>query len=289
MSTPRIVTLGLVQMPCGPDPDENFDRAVAGVRTAADRGAQIVCLQELFRTQYFCQAEDHQYFKLAEPIPGPSTERLGALAAELGVVIVASLFEKRAEGLYHNTAAMIDADGSLLGKYRKMHIPDDPLYYEKFYFTPGDLGFRSLEDPVRPGRRADLLGPVVSRRRPAHRHAGRRRSSSTPRPSAGSRPRRPSTARAQHYAWETMQREPRHRQWGVRGGGEPGRARRPMPEAGIEFWGNSFVADPNGNVLARAGQDEEDAGGASAISAWSIPRGRIGRSCGTGGSMRTGI
>ena len=119
--------------------------ALDGVRQAAARGAQIVCLQELFRSQYFCQVEDHRFFDLAEPIPGPSTERLAALAKELGVVIVASLFEKRAEGLYHNTAAIIDADGSYLGKYRKMHIPDDPQYYEKFYFTPGDLGFRSWD------------------------------------------------------------------------------------------------------------------------------------------------
>ena len=120
------VTLGLVQMRCTTDPDENMSRAIAGIREAAGRGAQIVCLQELFRSQYFCQTEDHDHFALAESIPGSSTERLGAVAAELGVVIVASLFEKRAEGLYHNTAAVIDADGSYLGKYRKMHIPDDP-------------------------------------------------------------------------------------------------------------------------------------------------------------------
>jgi N-carbamoylputrescine amidase len=143
MSKSSVVTLGLVQMSCSPDPAANFEKAIAGVRSAANRGAKVICLQELFRTQYFCQVEDHQYFQLAEPIPGPSTEKLGKVAAELGVVIIASLFEKRAEGLYHNTAAMIDADGSLMGKYRKMHIPDDPQYYEKFYFTPGDLGFRS--------------------------------------------------------------------------------------------------------------------------------------------------
>jgi N-carbamoylputrescine amidase len=139
------VTLGLVQHRCVVEPAENMRKAVAGVREAAARGAQIVCLQELFRSQYFCQVEDHRFFDLAEAIPGPSTETLGALAKELGVVIVASLFEKRAEGLYHNTAAIIDADGRYLGKYRKMHIPDDPQYYEKFYFTPGDLGFRSWD------------------------------------------------------------------------------------------------------------------------------------------------
>src|SRR5688572_22330337 len=127
------VTLGLVQMRCSTDPGENLEKAIAGTREAAAKGAQIVCLQELFRSQYFCQTEDHSHFDLAEPVPGPSTERLSALARELGVVLVASLFEKRAEGLYHNTAAVLDADGRYLGKYRKMHIPDDPQYYEKFY------------------------------------------------------------------------------------------------------------------------------------------------------------
>jgi predicted amidohydrolase len=139
------VTLGLVQMRCTLDPAENLRKAVQGIREAADRGAQIVCLQELFRSQYFCQTEDHKFFDLAEPVPGPSTELLAKLAGELGVVIIASLFEKRAEGLYHNTAAILDADGRYLGKYRKMHIPDDPQYYEKFYFTPGDLGFRAWD------------------------------------------------------------------------------------------------------------------------------------------------
>ena len=139
------VTLGLVQMSCTLDPDENLEKAIEGVRTAAAKGAQIVCLQELFRSQYFCQTEDHRHFDLAEPVPGPSSERLAKVAGELGVVIVASLFEKRAEGLYHNTAAVLDADGRYLGKYRKMHIPDDPQYYEKFYFTPGDLGFRAWD------------------------------------------------------------------------------------------------------------------------------------------------
>ena len=139
------VTLGLVQMRCSTDPEENLEKAITGVREAAAKGAQIVCLQELFRSQYFCQTEDHRFFDLAEPIPGPSTERLSKLAGELGVVIVASLFEKRAAGLYHNTAAVLDADGKYLGKYRKMHIPDDPAYYEKFYFTPGDLGFRAWD------------------------------------------------------------------------------------------------------------------------------------------------
>ncbi len=134
--------IGLVQMRCEKDPARNLERALGGIREASQQGAQIICLPELFLSEYFCQTEDHRFFDLAEPIPGPTTDRLGQLAAELEVVIVASLFEKRAAGLYHNTAAVIDADGGLLGTYRKMHIPDDPLFYEKFYFTPGDLGFR---------------------------------------------------------------------------------------------------------------------------------------------------
>jgi N-carbamoylputrescine amidase len=142
---PRSVTLGLVQTRCTLDPAENLRKAIAGVREARARGAEIVCLEELFRSQYFCQTEDHGHFALAEPVPGPTTEVLSKLAAELGVVIIASLFERRAEGLYHNTAAIIDADGGYLGKYRKMHIPDDPQYYEKFYFTPGDLGFMAWD------------------------------------------------------------------------------------------------------------------------------------------------
>src|ERR1700737_1735250 len=132
-------------MSCSPDPGENFAKAEARIREAAKRGAQIICLQELFRSQYFCQEENADLFELAEPIPGPSTEALSKLARNLNVVIIGSLFERRAAGIYHKTAAVIDAGGTLLGKYRKMHIPDDPLYYEKFYFTPGDLGFLNFD------------------------------------------------------------------------------------------------------------------------------------------------
>jgi N-carbamoylputrescine amidase len=135
--------VALVQMRCGANPEQNLTRAIEFIREAAKNGAQIVCLPELFRSQYFCQSEDHDNFSLAENIPGPSTDALTKLAREKSVVIVASLFEKRAAGVYHNTAVVIDADGNILGKYRKMHIPDDPSYYEKFYFTPGDLGFQS--------------------------------------------------------------------------------------------------------------------------------------------------
>ncbi len=155
------------------DPNENLAKTEWRIREAAAQGAQVICTQELFRSQYFCREENHANFALAEPIPGPSTESLGALAAELGVVIVASLFERRAAGLYHNTAAIIGTDGGLLGMYRKMHIPDDPLYYEKFYFTPGDLGFLNFDTPFGRIGVLDLLGPVVSRSRTACR-AGRR-------------------------------------------------------------------------------------------------------------------
>jgi N-carbamoylputrescine amidase len=140
--TKRSVQVGMIQLSCSPKPEENMQKTVEAIRKVAAQGAQVVVLQELFRSLYFCDIEEYANFKLAEAIPGPSTESLSALAAELGVVIVASLFEKRAEGLYHNTTAVLDADGKYLGKYRKMHIPDDPGYYEKFYFTPGDLGYK---------------------------------------------------------------------------------------------------------------------------------------------------
>src|SRR6202012_575678 len=139
------VKVGLVQMTCTADKEQNLQKAISKVREAAAKGAQIVCLQELFTSLYFCDVEDYDNFKLAEAIPGPSTDALSAVAKELGVVIIASLFEKRAQGIYHNTTAVLDADGTYLGKYRKMHIPDDPGYYEKFYFTPGDTGYRIFE------------------------------------------------------------------------------------------------------------------------------------------------
>src|SRR5215475_12421468 len=147
--------VGLVQMSCAVDPNENLEKAVWRIREAAARGAQIVCLPELFRSQYFCREEDARLFDLAEPIPGPSTERLSAVAKQQGIAIVASLFERRAAGVYHNTAAILGPDGEILGLYRKMHIPDDPLYFEKFYFTPGDLGFRNIDTPF--GRISTLV------------------------------------------------------------------------------------------------------------------------------------
>ncbi|MGE0352987.1 MAG: carbon-nitrogen hydrolase [Gemmatimonadales bacterium] len=249
------LTLGLVQMRCGPGPEQNFAKALAGIREAAGRGAQVICLQELFRTQYFCQTEDHEFFKLAEPIPGPSTEALGGLARELGVVLVASLFEKRAEGLYHNTAAMIDADGSLLGKYRKMHIPDDPQFYEKFYFTPGDLGFRSWRT------RFERIGTLVcwDQWYPEGARLTALHGANVlfyPTAIGWLAPEKAQYGAAQVSAWETMQRSHAIANGvfvaAVNRVGHEGPAGR-----GIEFWGGSFVADPYGNVLARAGQDEE--------------------------------
>src|ERR1700722_15846987 len=141
----QVVKLGLIQTTCSADPDANLKKAISLIENAAKSGAQIICTQELFRSQYFCQSEDHKNFELAEKIPGPTTDALCKLAKKHKIVIIASLFEKPAAGVYHNTAAIIDADGSLLGIYRKMHIPDDPLFYEKFYFTPGDLGFKTWQ------------------------------------------------------------------------------------------------------------------------------------------------
>jgi N-carbamoylputrescine amidase len=249
------VTLGLVQHACVESPEANMRTAVQGVREAAAGGARIVCLQELFRSQYFCQTEDYSHFSLAEPVPGPSTAALGALAAELGVVIVASLFEKRAEGLYHNTAAVIDADGTFLGKYRKMHIPDDPLYYEKFYFTPGDLGFRSWD--TRFGR----IGVLVCWDQ-WYPEAARLTAMSGARilfyPTAIGwlPPEKKEHGAQQQAAWETIQRSHAIANGvyvcAVNRVGHEG-----DPAGGIEFWGGSFVSDPGGRVLAKAGAGEE--------------------------------
>lgn len=259
MTTPlpsRRVPVGLVQMHCSADSADNLARAIAGVRAAAARGARIVCLQELFRSPYFCQVEDHVHFALAEAIPGPSTEALGALAEELGVVIVASLFEKRAEGLYHNTAAVLDADGRYLGKYRKMHIPDDPQYYEKFYFAPGDTGFRTFDTAV--GR----IGVLVCWDQwypEGARLTALRGAQLLFYPTAiGWLPaEKKEYGAAQKDAWTTMQRSHAIANGvyvvAVNRVGHEGAA---APN-GIEFWGGSFVADPYGTVLARAGEGEE--------------------------------
>jgi N-carbamoylputrescine amidase len=252
----RKVPVGLVQMRCSTDPADNLTRAIAGIRTAAGRGAKIVCLQELFRSQYFCQTEDHTNFALAEAIPGPSTEALGQLAAELNVVIIASLFEKRAEGLYHNTAAVIDANGRYLGKYRKMHIPDDPQYYEKFYFAPGDLGFRAWDTAY--GR----IGVLVcwDQWYPEGARLTALQGAQIlfyPTAIGWLPPEKTEYGAAQKDAWMTMQRS-----HAIANGAFVVAANRVGHEgaaapAGIEFWGGSFVADPYGNVLQRAGEGDE--------------------------------
>ena len=252
---PARVVLGLVQMAMSDDQSDNMRRAVAGVREAAAKGAKVICLPELFLSRYFCQVEDHRFFQLAESIPGPSTTSLGTLAKELGVVIIASLFEKRAEGLYHNTTAILDADGKYLGKYRKMHIPDDPNYYEKFYFTPGDLGFRSWDtqhakagvlicwDQWYPeaARLTALTGAQIL---------------FYPTAIGWLIAEKAEYGAAQQASWETIQRSHAIAN-GVyvvavnRVGVEPG------PNQGIEFWGGSFVAAPNGEIIAKAGTSEE--------------------------------
>lgn len=252
--TQRIVNIGLVQMRCTVDPEFNMATAEAGIRAAAAQGAQIVCLPELFRSLYFCQSENHDFFALAEPVPGPSTGRLSKLAAELQVVIVASLFEKRAEGLYHNTAAVINADGRYLGKYRKMHIPDDPLFYEKFYFTPGDLGFKVFKT------RYARIGVLICWDQwypEAARLTALRGADVLCYPTAiGWHPAEKSEyGVAQHQSWEIIQRS-----HGIANGcyvvsinrtGHEG-----DPAGGIEFWGQSFVSDPSGTVIVRAPVDE---------------------------------
>lgn len=254
------VLIGLVQMSCGPDPAENLEKVLRRIGEAADGGAQIVCTQELFRSRYFCQTEEHIHFGLAEPIPGPTTAALSRLAAERGIVIVGSLFERRAPGLYHNTAVVIDADGTLCGIYRKMHIPDDPLFYEKFYFTPGDLGFRSFE--TRYGRIGVLICwdqwyPEAARLTAL---AGAE-VIFYPTAIGWQPPEKAEYGVRQHSSWELIQRSHAVAN-GVyvavanRVGHEPTPAGH--PGEGIEFWGQSFIADPSGQVVARATVDREE-------------------------------
>jgi N-carbamoylputrescine amidase len=256
MATPKSFTLALVQMRCDTDADANLVKAVAGIRQAAKAGAHLVCLQELFRTPYFCQKQDPSLFDLAETIPGPSTERLGKVAREAGQVVVASLFEHRAAGVYHNTAVVLDADGKLCGIYRKMHIPDDPLYFEKYYFTPGDLGFRSFETKV--GR----IGVLVCWDQwypEAARLTALQGANILLYPTAiGWHPReKEQHGPAQHQAWELIQRS-----HAVANGVFVAAANRIGHEGatngGLEFWGASFVSDPFGEVLARASHDREE-------------------------------
>ncbi len=253
----RTVHVGLVQMRCAVDPAANLAAAVKHVRAAAKKGADIVCLPELFRSRYFCQAEDHASFTLAESIPGPSTAALGKLARELEIVIIASLFERRAAGVYHNTVVVLDAKGALAGMYRKMHIPDDPLFYEKFYFAPGDLGFRAFDVG------ATRIGTLICWDQwypEAARLTALAGAEVLFYPTAiGWHPsEKAEFGVAQHAAWETVQRS-----HAIANGvfvAVPNRVgHEPHPGGdGIEFWGQSFVVDPAGQVLARASADREE-------------------------------
>jgi len=251
------VKIGLVQNRCSTDREENIAAAVRGIREAAGRGAQIICLQELFTAVYFCQVEDHKYFELGESIPGPTTEKMQALAKELGVVLGVSLFERRAPGVYHNTAAIIDADGSYLGKYRKMHIPDDPLFYEKFYFTPGDLGFLAWDTKF--GR----IGVCICWDQwypEAARLTALRGAQIIFYPTAiGWHPsEKAQYGHRHHSSWETVQRG-----HAVANGcyvAVPNRVGHEAPDGGdgIEFWGQSFICDPSGQIMEKASADKEE-------------------------------
>jgi len=260
---PEVFRVGLIQMSCSPDPEQNLEHAMEMVREAAGKGANIVCLPELFQTQYFCQREDTALFDLAEPIPGPTTTRLSQLARQQQIVLVASLFEKRAPGVYHNTAAIFDADGSLEGIYRKMHIPDDPLYYEKYYFTPGDLGFKAFDTGV--GRVGALVCwdqwyPEGARLTALHG------AQILFYPTAiGWHPaEKQQYGKAQHDAWQTIQRAHAIANGvyvGVvnRVGFETGNVRgNEVKGAGLEFWGGSFLADPFGTVIVEGSSNKEE-------------------------------
>jgi len=259
---PEKFQVGLLQLRSSPDPEENLERALRRIRETARQGAQVICLPELFRTQYFCQREEAALFDLAEPIPGPTSDAVATVARQERVVVIVPIFERRAPGIYHNTAAVIDADGSLLGLYRKMHIPDDPLYYEKFYFTPGDLGYRAFDtqygrlgalvcwDQWYPeGARLTALQGAVTLFYPT---------------AIGWHPaEKAESGAAQQDAWRTIQRAHAiangvfvavvnrvgHEDGNIRGHGAAGE--------GLEFWGSSFLCDPFGRVLAEAASDAE--------------------------------
>jgi len=257
METRKKFSIALVQMALSPSPQENLERAITRVQEAARAGAEVVCLPELFRSQYFCQREDAACFDLAEPVPGPTTEALGKVARQAKVIVIAPIFERRAAGLYHNSAAVISETGEVVGLYRKMHIPDDPAYYEKFYFTPGDLGFRAFQTRV--GRIAPLICwdqwypegarlaalqgadvlfyPTAIGWHPAEKQA---------------------CGEAQRDAWRTVQRG-----HAISNGvyvaavNRVGHEVPPDGGAGIEFWGSSFFCDPQGVMLAEAPSDRE--------------------------------
>jgi N-carbamoylputrescine amidase len=267
MANARKYTVGLVQMSMGSDPEANFASAVRHIREAARLGAQIVCLPELFRAQYFCQREDLRLFDLAEPIPGPSTEKLAEVAREAGVSIVASLFERRAPGLYHNTAVTLDAAGKIASVYRKMHIPDDPLYYEKYYFTPGDLGFQAVD--LKLGLDFGRVGTLVCWDQwypEGARLTALKGAEVLFYPTAiGWHPaEKDEFGAAQYDAWQIIQRAHAiangvyvagvnrvgHESGDVLGNRVAGQ--------GIEFWGGSFLADPFGRIIAKASHRTEE-------------------------------
>jgi N-carbamoylputrescine amidase len=250
--------VGLVQMAMSAEPEENLDKAAARVEEAARKGAQVVCLPEMYRTQYFCQREDAALFDLAEPVPGPTTQALGRAAEQANVVVVAPVFERRAAGVYHNSAAIIDKNGELLGLYRKMHIPDDPLFYEKFYFTPGDLGFKAFDT------QAGKLGALICWDQwypEAARLTALRGASVLFYPTAiGWHPHEKAQhGSAQRSAWQTIQRA-----HAIANGvyvavvNRVGHEREKAGDPGLEFWGSSFLADPFGIVLAEASTDREE-------------------------------
>lgn len=250
----KLVKVGTVQMSCTKDPKENIKKAIEKVREAAAKGAQIVCLQELFTSLYFCDVEDYENFKLAEAIPGPSTDSLSKVAKELGVVIIASLFEKRTEGIYHNTTAVLDADGTYLGKYRKMHIPDDPAYYEKFYFTPGDLGYKVFKtkfakigvlicwDQWYPeaSRITSLMGAEIL---------------FYPTAIGWATAQDEATNTEQYNAWQTIQRS-----HSVANGLHVVSVNRVGFEqnGAMKFWGGSFITNPFGTILYKASHENEE-------------------------------
>ena len=248
----RTATLALVQMRCGEKPADNLEKVIELTRRAARDGANVVCLQELFRSRYFCQKEDVALFRLAETIPGPTTQALATVARDKRIVIVASVFEKRAEGVYHNTAVVLDADGKIAGKYRKMHIPDDPLYYEKFYFTPGDLGFKSF--PTRHAKIGTLVcwdqwfpeGARLTALAGAEILV-------YPTAIGWLEGEKAAINESQRDAWETAQRA-----HAIANGVFVAAVNRVGREGNLTFWGNSFVADPFGCVLARASADREE-------------------------------
>jgi N-carbamoylputrescine amidase len=258
MSAPRRFKVALIQMPCVPDPEENLRRAISHVEEAAGAGAAMICLPELFRSPYFCQREDAASFDLAEPVPGPTTEALGEVARRAGVVVVAPLFERRAAGLYHNSAVVLDSTGKIAGLYRKMHIPDDPAYYEKFYFTPGDLGFPAFDTNV--GR----LGVLICWDQwypEAARLVALQGASVIFYPTAiGWHPgEKEQFGAAQRDAWRTIQRA-----HAIANGLYVAAVNRVGLEKlagaagqGIEFWGSSFLCDPFGMVVAEAPTDQE--------------------------------